>query len=50
MAGIGSMTNSGSALALDKLPVPPPSLQPPLIAYFNILAISRGKTVARAVR
>jgi predicted phage baseplate assembly protein len=37
------------SLAMSALPVPPLPLQSPLTAYFNVLGISRGKTVPSEV-
>jgi predicted phage baseplate assembly protein len=49
MAGVGSSSASGSVLTLSGLPQPPVSLKPPLTVHYNLLAVSRGKSVRREV-
>jgi hypothetical protein len=40
---------AGSSLALGSLPAPVPALQPPFNVLYNLLPVSRGKTVANEV-
>ena len=49
VAALGSVSSPDTTLALSNLPVPAVVLQPPLVAHFNVLAISRGKTVSNEV-
>lgn len=49
VAGLGAVFGPDTVLALSNLPVPAVALKPPLVAYFNVLNVSRGKTVASEV-
>lgn len=49
MAGLGSTAQAGQTLSLSNLPQPPATLKPPLTANFNVLPISRGKTVTNEI-
>jgi hypothetical protein len=52
-AGAGMTANgtasSGDSLSLGSLPAPVPALQPPFSVLYNLLPVSRGKTVANEV-
>jgi predicted phage baseplate assembly protein len=51
--GLGIAVTGSSAgdsnLALGNLPDPPPALQPPFLVLPNLLAVTRGKTVANEI-
>lgn len=49
MTGFGSTSDGGTTLTASGIPQPPLSLKPPLTVHFNLLPISRGKTVATEV-
>ncbi len=46
MAGLGSSLSGGTTLAATGLQ-PAITLQPPLTVHYNLLPVSRGKTVAK---
>jgi hypothetical protein len=48
MAGLGSSADDGATLAASGLQ-PAISLQPPLTVHYNLLPVSRGKTVATEI-
>jgi hypothetical protein len=48
-AGLGSVSSDGSTLQLSGLPSPPATLTPPLNVLFDLLSVSRGKTVANEI-
>jgi hypothetical protein len=47
--GLGSVSSDNSTLQLSGLPSPSPTLTPPLNVLFDLLAVSRGKTVANEI-
>ncbi len=49
MTAKGTASADGSSLALGSLPAPVPALQPPFSVLYNLLPVSRGKTVANEV-
>jgi hypothetical protein len=49
LAGLGSSSAAGGVLTLSGLPQPPASLKPPLTVHYNLLAVSRGKSVPREI-
>jgi len=49
MTGFGSTSDGGATLTASGLPQPPLSLNPPLDVHFNLLGVSRGKTVVTEI-
>ena len=49
VAPTGSSPGNSNSLTIGALPDPPPSLQPPFLVLPNLLAVTRGKTVANEV-